>query len=185
MTDVQQALSITYFAAGDSGGWHVLDMAAVHGPGLPPVAAMAINDGDPIDGARWTLRGTVSHLRYIGAADRDALDARSPPLGRPEASNAAMIAIRKSAKWWRLAHDERHAILQRSAHLAIGMEHLPAIARQLYHARDLGEPFDFITWFEFAPRDEMGFSEMLAMLRASEEWGYVEREVDIRLERAD
>src|SRR2546428_7160638 len=31
--------------------------------------------------------------------------------------------------------------------------YLPAIARRLYHCRDLGEPFDFLTWFEYAPAD--------------------------------
>ena len=35
----------------------------------------------------------------------------------------------------------------------------------------------------FAPGDEMAFNAMLVRLRASEEWHYVEREIDIRLER--
>ncbi|MBA2471041.1 MAG: chlorite dismutase, partial [Pseudonocardiales bacterium] len=51
------------------------------------------------------------------------------------------------------------------------------------HSRDLGEPFDFLTWFEFAPADEDRFDELLATLRATDEWGFVEREVDIRLGR--
>ena len=45
----------------------------------------------------------------------------------------------------------------------------------------LGEPFDFLTWFEFAPEHTDVFDELLVKLRASEEWKYVEREVDIRL----
>jgi hypothetical protein len=57
------------------------------------------------------------------------------------------------------------------------------VARRLHHSRDLGEPFDFLTWFEFAPAAEAGFDELAAMLRATDEWGFVEREVDIRLER--
>jgi hypothetical protein len=54
----------------------------------------------------------------------------------------------------------------------------------LHHARDLGEPFDFLTWFEYAPEHANAFEELVAELRASEEWRYVEREVDIRLVRA-
>ena len=45
------------------------------------------------------------------------------------------------------------------------------------------EPFDFLTWFEFAPSDSQAFDKLVAELRASEEWTYVDREVDIRLVR--
>ena len=48
---------------------------------------------------------------------------------------------------------------------------------------DLGEPFDFLTWFEYAPGDSEAFEELVGALRATEEWRYVEREVDVRLER--
>lgn len=44
-----------------------------------------------------------------------------------------------------------------------------------------GEPFDFLTWFEFAPEHESEFNTLLVQLRATKEWSYVEREVDIRL----
>lgn len=63
------------------------------------------------------------------------------------------------------------------------MEYLPAVARKLFHSRDLGEPFDFLTWFEFAADDAAAFEHMVGRLRATREWTYVEREVDIRLER--
>jgi hypothetical protein len=67
------------------------------------------------------------------------------------------------------------------------MQYLPAIARRLHHCRDLSEsePFDFITWFEFAPEYEADFDALLKQLRATPEWTYVEREVDIRLQRAE
>ena len=35
------------------------------------------------------------------------------------------------------------------------------------------------------PSDEAAFDELVAALRATEEWNYVEREVDIRLIRND
>ena len=64
------------------------------------------------------------------------------------------------------------------------MKYMPAVARRLYHARDLGEPFDFLTWFEYAPKDAELFEDLVRMLRSTDEWVFVEREVDIRLERA-
>jgi hypothetical protein len=57
-------------------------------------------------------------------------------------------------------------------------------ARRLYHARELGEPFDFLTWFEFAPEHRTAFEKLVGMLRSTEEWSFVDREVDIRLSRA-
>jgi len=63
------------------------------------------------------------------------------------------------------------------------MQYLPAIARRLHHSRDLGEPFDFITWFEFAPEHTENFSALVKELRATKEWEFVEREVDVRVIR--
>jgi len=103
-------------------------------------------------------------------------------LGRPQSKRAALIPITKSDAWWRLAQDERRAIFEdRSKHIASTLRFLPAIARRLHHARDLGEAFDFLTWFEYAPEHDALFDELVGMLRATEEWTYVEREVDIRL----
>jgi chlorite dismutase len=131
------------------------------------------------------LRGTASYERYVTRLERTALDARSPLLGRPEAICAALIPVTKSAAWWRLPQDERRAIFEdRSAHIATGLRYLPAVARRLYQSRDLGEPFDFLTWFEYAPRDAVRFEELVHTLRGTEEWRYVEREIDVRLRRA-
>jgi len=63
------------------------------------------------------------------------------------------------------------------------MDYLPAIARRLHHSRDLGEPFDFLTRFEVAPEHSQAFDELLRRLRASKEWDYVDREVEIRLRK--
>ena len=61
----------------------------------------------------------------------------------------------------------------------------PAQVENDHHCRDLGkdEPFDFLTWFEYAPSDSQAFEKLAGALRASEEWRYVEREVEIRLMR--
>lgn len=134
--------------------------------------------------ASWLLRGVTSNERYVTRQEHAALAARQPALGRPEALSASLIPVRKTARWWDLSQDERRAILEeRSKHIAIGMEYLPGVARRLHHSRDLGEPFDFLTWFEFAPAQASAFDELLQRLRATEEWTYVEREIEINLTR--
>ena len=82
-----------------------------------------------------------------------------------------------------MAQDERRAVMEeQSQHIALGLRALPAVARRLHHCRDLSpdEPFDFLTWFEFAPGHTPLFDDLLARLRASPEWDYVERECEVR-----
>jgi chlorite dismutase len=130
------------------------------------------------------LRGVTSNERYVERHERDALSAVQEPLGRDSARCASLIPISKSDEWWGLTQDERRAIFEdRSHHIASGLEYLPAVARRLHHCRDLGEQFDFLTWFEFAPDAAGRFDELLGRLRATEEWAYVVREVEIRLSR--
>ena len=149
---------MTTFVGGASGDWRVLSISPVKGEGLALVPHLAILDETAIvratdnvtgaSGVRWLLRGVRSYLRYVERAEKTRLDEASPPLGRPEATRAALIPIRKSAAWWDLPQDERRAIFEtRSHHIADSMKYMPAVARRLYHARDLGEPFDFLTWF--------------------------------------
>jgi chlorite dismutase len=176
------------FVGGAAGRWRVLRQVAVVGAPLPPVAAVDVVSGlatAPSSGAAWMLRGVTSHQRYVTRDEHERLSAVQPPLGRDSATMAAMIPLSKSAAWWLLSQDQRRAIVEeQSEHIRIGMRYLPAVARRLHHGRDLGEPFDFVTWFEYAPADEPAFDELVALLRASPEWRYVEREVDIRLARA-
>lgn len=42
---------------------------------------------------------------------------------------------------------------------------------------------DFLTWFEYTNDDSDAFEDLVRQLRDTEEWTYVEREVDIRLVR--
>jgi Chlorite dismutase len=174
------------FAGGAAGGWRVERMGAVAAPPLPAVTHVAVVEGDTPapPAATWVLSGVTSNARYTERGEQEALAAVQPPLGRSQATRAALIAITKSEDWWALAQDERRAVLEeRSAHIATGLRYLPAIARRLHHGRDLGEPFDFLTWFEYAPRDAAAFDELVGRLRATPEWTFVEREVDIRLRR--
>jgi hypothetical protein len=175
------------FVGGTSGVWSVLSMTAVVGDALPAVERVDVRSeaaaSAPSVGV-WSLRGVAGHVRYVTRNEKSALDAISPPLDRVEATRAALIPIRKSPDWWSLAQDERRTIFEeRSHHIADSVVWLPRIARRLYHARDLGEPFDFLTWFEFAPEHEGAFNDLVAMLRSREEWKFVDREIDVRLAR--
>ena len=161
---------------------------AVIGEGLPQVPRLAVtNDegalaADPV----FCFRGVVSNDRYVTRSEKSELVLVQQLLGRPEATRGALIPIKKSQAWWDLTQDERRAIFEeRSAHIQIGQRALPNVARRLHHCRDLGsaEPFDFLTWFDFSVDDEPRFDELLVALRDTEEWRYVEREVEIRVSR--
>lgn len=173
------------FIGGATGPWRIDSSAAVRGEALPAAERLEVRGGIATASAgSWRLSGVAGHTRYVERAEKAQLDPVSPPLARPEATRAAIIPIRKSPAWWALPQDERRAIFEdRSRHIADSLAFLPRIARRLYHARELGQPFDFITWFEFAPEHAAAFDELLAMLRGREEWTYVDREVDIRLSR--
>ncbi len=174
------------FRGGDCGAWRVTRMQTLCGEALPSVERVDISAGNASnEGADWILRGVVSNIRYATGRELNVLKAVQAPIGRLEATRAALIPIRKSTVWWDLAQDERRAIFEdTSHHTAIGLDYLPQIARRLHHGRDLGEPFDFVTLFEYAPAHEAMFDDMLARLRATKEWAFIDREVDIRLDRA-
>jgi hypothetical protein len=173
------------FLGGDEGAYLVQAQRAIAGEPLPAVKHVSVvQQALPLTAASggFCLRGVTSHQRYAERSEGERLRATQAALGRPEASVAALIPIKKSEAWWELAQDERRAIFElRSRHIADTLKYLPAIARRLHHARDLGEPFDFVTWFELAPQHEPLFDELLGMLRSTEEWQYVEREAELRL----
>jgi len=179
------------FIGGADGPWRVDRIGAVTGDGLPAVARLRVAEagggagiGEP--GAAWQLRGITSNERYVERPEKQLLLAKQPALGRAEARCAALIPIRKNAAWWAMTQDERRAIFEaQSRHIAIGLDYLPAVARRLHHCRDLEtpQPFDFLTWFEYAPADAEAFEALVAALRASPEWAFVDREVDLRLSR--
>jgi hypothetical protein len=179
------------FIGGSAGPWLVDSMHAVAGEPMSAASRLSVIAG-PVaqapQGASWLLRGMTSNERYVVREEKVALVSKQEGLGRQASTRAALIPIRKNAAWWALPQDERRAIFEaRSRHIAIGLKYLPAVARRLHHCRDLGpeEPFDFLTWFEYAPADSAAFEELVQALRASPEWEYVDREVDIRLTQAE
>ncbi len=174
------------FVGAETGTYRVLRMNAVVGAPLAPVAAVTSFPvhlaATAAPGAAWVLRGTNSAVRYVERSETEALKLIQPAIGRPHCTHAALIPIRKSDAWWNLAQDERREIFEtRSNHIASCLKYLPAIARRLHQSRELAEPFDFLTWFEYATEHVGLFEELVQLLRASEEWKYVDREVDIRL----
>ena len=176
----------TAFLAGATGRWKVERLEGIRGPSLATASHLEVSLGSKTtpQHAVWILHGVTSHERYATRAEHDRIAAVQPPLDRAEATRAALIPIAKSAEWWELSQDERRAIFEEdSHHIAIGLEYLPAIARRLYHCRGLDEPFDFLTWFEYAPADAAPFEQLVTRLRKTREWDYVEREIDIRLAR--
>ena len=182
------ALLFSSFVAGAGGSWTINSVDAVKGEGLPSAPRLEVVEdrrdvASPPGG--WAIAGTTSNLRYTTTAEAGTLAAVQEDLGRPRAEQAAMIPIRKNEAWWALSQDERRSIMQeQSRHITIGLDYLPAVARRLYHSRDLGQSFDFVTWFEFAPEHAGAFEEMLGRLRETLEWTFIEREVDVRLTRA-
>jgi chlorite dismutase len=175
------------FVGGRKGVWKVTGIETITGPPLEKVQQLEVIGGlmaKVPSGAKWLLRGVTSSERYTTRHEHQKLVARQPKLGRSGATYAALIPITKSASWWNLSQDERRRIFEtRSGHIRTGLKFVPTIARRLYHSRDIGEPFDFLTWFEFAPSSESAFNDLVTELRKTEEWNYVEREVDIRLSR--
>jgi hypothetical protein len=166
--------------------WMVESTTTLVGDGLPDATTIDVVEAPfaEVPAGRWTLRGATGNLRYTTRDEKAELSAVQAPLARPEARCAALIPIRKNAAWWDLAQDERRDIIEeQSKHIRIGLAFLPEVARRLHHCRELNEPFDFLTWFEFAPEHRERFDDLLAELRATPEWNYVDREIDIRLIR--
>jgi hypothetical protein len=179
------------FTGGNEGVWEIIRTVTVIGDHWPPAERLAVraDEGRVAEGSAnsvWELRGITSNERYTNRPEKDTLRQRQEGLGRPSSTLAALIPIRKKMTWWTMTQDERRAVFEeQSKHIGIGLTYLPAIARRLHHCRDLSErePFDFLTWFEFAPESETAFDRMLEELRRSPEWDYVDWEIDIRLRR--
>ncbi len=176
------------FVGGEQGQWQVIGLNAVSGPTLIQVARLAVFQElvprSQTSEAAWILHGTNGHVRYVERHEHKTLVASQEGLDRAGATRAALIPVRKSDAWWNLTQDERRAIFEESSHhISSSLKYLPAISRRLYQSRELGEQFDFLTWFEYAPEHSDLFEELTAWLRTTEEWKYVEREIDIRLAR--
>ena len=170
---------------GTTGHWKVVKQSTILGSGLSSVSHLRVEAlGEPNVTYAWKLSGIISNVRYAEKQERVLLTAKQEGLGRSDCDCAALLPIKKSAEWWSLAQNERRKIFEdQSRHIDANMKYLPAIARQLYHSRDIGEEFDFLTWFEYRSEHQALFDEMIHAFRMTEEWKYVDREIDFRLEK--
>lgn len=175
---------IVQFVGGALGPWRIDQLHTVTGPPLITAARLAITSRQ--DSCtypyQWALLGCTSNQRYTNHLENAMLNDAAHREQQSPATHAALIPIRKNDTWWTLPQDERRAIFEtRSHHISTGSSYVPAIARTLYHSRDLEQPFDFLTWFQYAGTDVNAFEDLLGKLRATEEWSYVDREIDLRL----
>jgi chlorite dismutase len=181
--------TLTKFCGGQKGIWKVMSMRAIIGQSLEQVNRIDILNINNIDKqieCNWSLKGVSSNMRYTNRDEKTKLDITPSILGKPDSKYAALIPIRKSNEWWTLTQDERRNIFEeQSKHINYSLKYLTNVSRKLYHSKDIGEPFDFLTWFEFAPEHSDQFDELVNYLRQTEEWKYVTREIDIRLIRDD
>src|SRR5690242_18655278 len=93
------------FLGGTFGPWRVVRMQTVAGEALATVERLSVFSGPDFqvpEETKWLLRGLTSHERYVSRVEHDQLVARQANLGRPEATCAALIPIRKTAPWWSL-----------------------------------------------------------------------------------
>ena len=179
--------SLFQYIGGCSGPWRVDNVRTLCGAPLKPATHVQIANGRlnrlPLRSS-WILRGLARNTRFFTREERLPVDSQRLWSNHSEATCAALIPIRKSAEWWNLDAEDRQEIIEaRSREIHRGLGLIPAIARRLLFGRDLGEPFDVVTWFEYAPKDAKIFDELANALRSSLEWQYVEREIDIRLVR--
>lgn len=179
--------SLFHYVGTSSGPWRVTEMKTLSGAPLKAVSHIQIAHGyvNPLKSRpAWVLKGAVRNTRFFTREERMPLNAhRFAPIPC-ETTCAALIPIRKSSDWWELDLEDRQQIVeQRSREISRGFGFIPAFARRLLYGRDLGEPFDLVTWFEYSPTDANIFDDLASALRASEEWKFVEREIDIRLIR--
>lgn len=184
---VRSAETLFNYVGGSTGEWRITNVVNHSGSALKPASHISITNGELTRipaGTSWVLRGVVNNTRYVTREERfDRLIRPAIPYS-DTATCAALIPIRKSHAWWKLAKaDRREIVEERSRRITNGFGFIPAIARRLQYSRDLGEPFDFVTWFEYDVGDASIFDELVNVLRTSEEWNYVEREIDIRLVR--
>jgi chlorite dismutase len=170
----------TFFVGGEIGEWSVQEINQIKGESLPWVKRIQISQSPSSSSQSWILKGISSNVRYVERDEKKALESVQAGLHRKEATMAVLIPISKSPAWWELTQEERRFILEdQSKHISHSIKYLPAIARQLYHSRDLEEQYDFLTWFEFDPKYKPEFLELLKYLRSTEEWTYVSRETEV------
>ncbi len=166
--------------------YRVERLVPVRGEAPPlPSRVTRVESAQPLAVAPTALRGVAQHLGYTDAEQKRALDQASrKELGAGADTVAVLIPMRKSAAWWSQPLDQRRAHFRRQGggdHTAIGLPYARTIYRKLYHCRYLEAQtgYDFLTYFELPPTEIDSFRALLSELRATPEWGFVDREWEL------
>jgi chlorite dismutase len=179
---------IISFVGSDQGAWDIAAIERISGNPINMASRLSILKQNVSPGefgnVGWIFKAVISNIRYTTRSEKTELDRDGRGLNQPEFDCAVMIPIKKSDTWWAMTQDERRKVFEEdSRHIAMSMPYLPFISRQLHHSRDLGEEFDFITWFEFSSVHVHAFDKLCSTLRRSKEWEFVTRESEVRLRR--
>ncbi len=178
---------VLHYVGGATGSWRVDQIETFSGPDLTPVSHLEILGGRlgrVPQGTAWVLPAVVSSTRYITREDPRPAESSRSPVPESREPSAALVLIRKSDEWWNLAGATRQDIIEaRSRQVDARLRMLPAIARRFTLHRDGSDAFDFLTWFEFDAQDSALINDLARAIRATDEWNYVEREIEIRLSK--
>jgi chlorite dismutase len=179
---------IISFVGSDQGDWRISSMVTLKGGSIPSAKRLTVvppnSSLQKTDRSNFNLKGVISNLRYTSGDEKKELNNNALGLNLPGFDCAALIPIKKSDEWWALPQDERRKIFEEdSKHIATSIRYLNRISRQLHHSRDIGEEFDFLTWFEFSSENSAAFDDLCTALRGTKEWEFVTREIDIRLNK--
>lgn len=179
--------SMMHYVGGSTGSWRVDQIKTFSGPELASVTHLEIVGGhmDRVpQGATWVLPGVVSSTRYIAREEPRRLEPSNAFTSEARTPSAALVLIRKSEEWWNLAGETRQDIIEaRSRQIDARLRRRQPFARRLTLQRDASHAFDFLTWFEFDAKDATLIDELSRAIRATDEWNYVEREIEIRLSK--
>ena len=148
MPDKPNSPLLVAFVASSSGSWRIDRINPVIGEGLPAADRLEMVErprAQANNEAVWTLRGVTSNVRYTNQNEITALAERQQGLGRPAATRAALIPIRKNEAWWALAQDERRAIFEeRSHHIASAWNTCPPSPGDFITAMTSASPLIFL-----------------------------------------
>ncbi|MCS3743301.1 hypothetical protein [Rhizobium sp. BK661] len=98
MTDRRTEPQSDGFIGGNEGEWAVVSQRSLLGPPIAAVSRVAMLSGnsqaDAADAA-WILRGVATNDRHTTRDEKRSLVEKQAPMGRPEATRAALILLRK------------------------------------------------------------------------------------------
>jgi hypothetical protein len=103
--------------------WRVVRVETLVGEPILEAKRLNVVPGPVVQNDRqasWALRGITSNERYVVREEKDELAAKQLGLGRPDATCATLIPIRKNAARWSLSQDQWQRVFEeQSRHAAM------------------------------------------------------------------